>query len=233
LLDTFEVTVGRFRAFVENYPFDVPSGGAGANPNDSTDPGWDSRWLENVDWVPQDKAKLIQTMTNCGGTYGDPTADDLPINCVNWFVAFAFCVWDGGRLPTEAEWNYAGAGGAEDRVYPWSVPWYDDSIDAEHARYGAAGPQPVGAATQGESRWGQFDLAGNLAEWTADAYQYDYGYPAINCLDCVDSRWELPARVTRGGSFQFDGDSVAVKYRGSAGARLPSPRIGFRCVRNQ
>ena len=46
-------------------------------------------------------------------TPGTPTEEDYPINCIDWYEAFAFCIWDGGYLPTEAEWGYAAAGGQQ------------------------------------------------------------------------------------------------------------------------
>src|SRR6185503_5212427 len=100
------------------------------------------------------------------------------MNCVSWFEAFAFCAWDGGRLPTETEWNYAAAGGNEQRVYPWGA-----NIDLTKASYDCAGDGsgtgtpncmfsdmlPVGSRSpQGDGKWGQADLAGNVWEWTLD-----------------------------------------------------------------
>ena len=47
------------------------------------------------------------------------TQENLPINCVNWWESYAFCIWDGGFLPSESEWEYAAAGGSQQREYPW------------------------------------------------------------------------------------------------------------------
>ena len=59
----------------------------------------------------------------CGGalsTWLDNAGHELhPINCVTFYVSYAFCIWDGGRLPTEAEFEFAAAGGSDDRLYPW------------------------------------------------------------------------------------------------------------------
>jgi hypothetical protein len=65
----------------------------------------------------------------------DAAHANLPMNCMNWYEAFAFCAWDGGRLPTEAEWNYAAAGGDQQRAYPWSSPPGALVLDAAHASY--------------------------------------------------------------------------------------------------
>ncbi len=99
-LDRFEITVGRFRAFYAQYPGDPPAGSSGTNANDSTDPGWDPTWDGDL---PAD-AGALDTAVECTSpswqnwTVGD---DTLPMNCISWYEAYAFCIWDHGRLPTE------------------------------------------------------------------------------------------------------------------------------------
>ncbi len=66
-----------------------------------------------------------------------------PINCLDWYTAFAFCAWDGGRLATEAEWNYAASGGSEHRYYPWSKPATSTAIDDSYAVYCGGNLQPA------------------------------------------------------------------------------------------
>ncbi len=122
-LDTYEVTVGRFRKFVEaglGNQGKPPQAGAGANPyiaNSGWDPAWNASLAVDTNGL---KAALKCSVTYQTWTDNPAGAEARPINCVDWFEAFAFCAWDGGFLPTEAEWNYAAAGGAEQRPYPWS-----------------------------------------------------------------------------------------------------------------
>ncbi|HJX66603.1 MAG TPA: SUMF1/EgtB/PvdO family nonheme iron enzyme [Polyangia bacterium] len=85
-----------------------------------------------------------------------------PQNCMDWYTAFAFCAWDGGRLATEAEWNCAASGDGEQRYFPWSNPSTSTVIDDNYAVYcggSCNGTQNVGSkATKGDGRWGQADL---------------------------------------------------------------------------
>jgi len=135
-LDRFEVTVGRMRAFVaagaatQAAP---PPDGAGANPN-LAGSGWNPSWNP---LLPADLTALRSLLARSSPTWTDaPGANErLPINNVSWFVAFTFCAWDGGRLPTSAEWNFASAGGSEQRPYPWSMSPTDTIVTRQRAAY--------------------------------------------------------------------------------------------------
>lgn len=197
-LDKYEVTVGRFRAFVdsnEGTQEHPPPTGAGAHPG-IPGSGWEISWVQSL---PANRAAFL-THLNCSpspltlpSTWTDTPGDneDLPISCLTWYDAVAFCAWDGGYLPTEAEWNYAAAGGNEQRVYPWSSPPASTILDASHASYdciedgmpscGYGDILLVGSRPQGDGRWGQSDLAGNVMEWTLD---WGEQYP-VPCTDCA------------------------------------------------
>jgi sulfatase modifying factor 1 len=226
-LDKYEVTVGRFRRFVAAWTGGWrPAVGAGKHAhlnggrgllNASGDAGavyesgWDSSFDANL---PTDAATLTQWLmcdfpqmpTTQTWTASPGANEDRPINCVNWAVAYAFCIWDGGFLPSEAEWNYAAAGGAEQRAYPWSSPSTSTVIDDSHAVYcggSCTSTQDVGSKLAGSGKWGHEDLAGNVWEWTLDTVILGAeisGYPDP-CTDCVyqPSVSSLPQK--RGGAF--------------------------------
>ncbi|WP_437712289.1 SUMF1/EgtB/PvdO family nonheme iron enzyme [Sorangium sp. So ce448] len=196
LLDTYEVTVGRFRAFVEagqGTRASAPEEGAGQHPQ-VPGSGWSADWNH---WFEEDTAALKEAVLRC---YAEPEVstwtdevgpnEDLPMNCITWAEAFAFCVWDGGRLPTSTEMNYAASGGDEHRVYPWG-----QEIDPSRANYGCIADGspaqecalsdilPVGSRPAGAGRWGQQDLSGGMEEFTRDWSVT--GTPPVPCVDCI------------------------------------------------
>jgi formylglycine-generating enzyme len=222
-LDRFEITVGRFRKFVAAYPGSKPAAGGGAHPL-LADSGWQSAWDAQL---PAGQAALIANV-KCGPnqTWTDaPGANETkPMNCINWYETFAFCVWDGGRLPTEAEWNYAAAGGSEQRNYPWGTP-----IDCTYANYMDCGGAalPVGSKSpKGDGKWGHADLAGNVWEWNLDWYD-TYPNPCNNCANLIATN----ARAARGGSYVNTQSQLVTWDRLY---RFPWPRHewwGARCAR--
>jgi formylglycine-generating enzyme required for sulfatase activity len=231
-MDTYEITVGRFRKYVAAYPGNKPVAGAGKNPNNASDPGWDPAW-SSTSYMKADQAALIaavkclashQTWTDSPG--GN---ENRPMNCISWYEAFAFCIWDGGRLPTEAEWNYTAAGGSEQRAYPWSsaYPPGSTTIDSSYAVYNTSSTANVGSKSpEGDGRWGQVDMAGNVWEWVLDWYA-SYSNPCNNCANFSVATY----RVIRGGSFNIYASYLLAAHRGYSTPADRYYRIGARCMR--
>ena len=159
----------------------------------------------------------------------------MPINCVNWQESYAFCIWDGGFLPSESEWEYAAAGGSEQREYPWgSNP---PGIANEFAVYncsftigGLCGPAPVGSPTLGAGAWGQLDVVGNVLHWDLDWYA-SYVDPCNDCAFVTTSAYRVP-RGTPG--FDSSAATLPSSFRNTFMATPSSARavdLGFRCAR--
>jgi formylglycine-generating enzyme len=222
-LDQYEVTAARFQAFVAAYPASRPVDGAGKNPRDAEDRGWLSAWTA---LLPATASALASSVL-CGGLTSQ--AATQPVRCVSWYLAQAFCIWDGGRLPTEAEWNFAAAGGGEQRVYPWSVPASSAAITPSQAVYATDAPSVPGAQPAGDGRWGHADLAGNVSEWVFD--NYTTPYPTETCRDCANHT-AAAFRGVRGGSFLNARDLLFTSYRSALDPAATRAVIGFRCARD-
>ena len=256
-LDEHLVTVGRFRPFLAaSVAGWVPAAGSGKHTHlnggrgliDSGtlgyEPGWDpgaTAMLATTegDWMARLKCDpSFQTWSDTKGIH-----DTLPLNCVDWYEAYAFCIWDGGFLPSEAEWEYAAAGGDQLREYPWGStdPGMHPGVDGGTSLYlisdcnyppgstacsGAVNIAPVGTATLGAGRWGQLDLAGELAEWTLDWYA-PYVDPCVDCVFLTDFSY----RVVRGGSFGTNTENVFPPARDGDVPGSRNAFYGFRCAR--
>jgi formylglycine-generating enzyme required for sulfatase activity len=167
LLDAYEVTAGRFRAWVEatngNLRGSAPKAGAGAHPKVANS-GWRNEWntllptsRSDVDsmlgpegcqeggniedfgtltwWTKSVDSKVRSVNSGNPAVLAENTKtalDGKPVNCIPWHVLMAFCIWDGGRLPTDAEWSFAAQAGAEQRAFPWGSLEAKDLIHVDN-----------------------------------------------------------------------------------------------------
>lgn len=231
-LDRFEVTVGRMRRFVDAYTGMPPAAGEGAHPR-IAGTGWKESWNAEL---PGSRDALLAQLNElapyCNWTDVAGANEARAVNCVSWYVAYSFCLWDGGRLPTEAEWEYAAAGGAENRLYPWG----SEAADATRANFGGLDANlavDVGASVAGRGRWGHDDLAGNMWEWVYDAYAPTwYSVGGARCVDCANSADTEERSGFRGGAWtNGSSDRLRAAIRNSFRRRNTNNNLGFRCAR--
>jgi formylglycine-generating enzyme required for sulfatase activity len=147
----------------------------------------------------------------------------LPLTGLTWAKAKQYCSAIGGRLPTEAEWEFAARAGNSQAYYGMiqKIAWYaDNSGDAPHA---VGTKQPDG--------FGLFDMLGNVKEWVLDRYYKKYYIDSPATGAKVDQPLAPNATaVARGGFWGSDTTSLRVSHRSEQESDLVDGTIGFRCA---
>jgi len=162
---------------------------------------------------------------------GHPSAaDDKPQICVDFEQAQQFSKWVGGRLPTEAEWEYAARSAGKDQKFPWGdkPSACDNAVISGDC--GTKATWPVCSKPAGNTEQGLCDMAGNTWAWVQDPYHESYaGAPSDG------KAWETPGlryRVFRGGSFLFDATYARATKRRYDVPQTRCGRVGFRPVKD-
>jgi sulfatase modifying factor 1 len=270
-IDKNEVTNARFRAFVqatgyittaekkpdwEELKKQVPA--ATPKPDDSLLVEASLVFIPTLHAVPlNDASQWWQWKKGANWMHPDGPGssivgkDNYPVVHVSWDDANAYAKWAGKRLPTEAEWEFAGRGGLIGQPYSWGSEevesgkpkantWQGHFPDKNTSWDGYAALAPVKSFSP--NGYGLYDMAGNVWEWCADWYQPDYyrhlaGHIAVNpqgpSSGYGQANADIPRRVVRGGSFLCNA-SYCLGYRVSARMGSSSDtgleNTGFRCV---
>jgi formylglycine-generating enzyme required for sulfatase activity len=149
------------------------------------------------------------------------SVDGMPVTGVSWAAAKSRCAAVGGRLPTEAEWEYAARAGTSTRYYDRlpAIAWFSDTS--------SDGPRAVGGKTP--NAFGLHDMLGNVSEWVLDRYynEYDETSDPINVEEPLAAN---ASAVARGGSWVSEADGVRVSRRIEMEPDAEAPYMGFRCA---
>jgi len=167
--------------------------------------------------------------------------EDHPIVNVTWDDAVAYCEWSGGRLPTEAEWEYAARGGKDGLKYPWG-----DTLTHERANYGKEeleGQTQCCGLASGRDQWvntspvgsfdanayGLYDMVGNAWAWCSDYAGSSY---SAESLRDPKGAANDSTRVIRGGSWADGPRILRVSLRGRDAPSSRAKYFGFRCAQD-
>lgn len=207
-IDATEVSVAAFERF-------VAAGGY-----------TDARW-----WPEAGRAWLAEHPEGAGAALrASDRAGEHPVVAVTWYEADAYCRWRGGALPTEAQWERAAC--APGARYPWGDEQNFDAVWYGGGKFGQVASVATHAvhdqAPALRSPFGLLHAAGNVWEWTADAYDANFyaEAPATDPVNTADRPW----RTLRGGSFMNLPSYCSCTHREPAAPDVARLTAGFRCA---
>jgi formylglycine-generating enzyme required for sulfatase activity len=179
--------------------------------------------MERGFWLARTEVTERRFRTPVARDHGDeaPAGDRLPATGLSWAAAKSYCQAIGGRLPTEAEWEYAARAGTSTRYYDslQAIAWFSANSDG--------GPRPVGE--KAPNAYGLHDMLGNVSEWVLDRYYNAYDETS-DPADVEEPLAPNASGVARGGSWVSDEDGVRVSRRLEMPPDAEEPHIGVRCV---
>jgi formylglycine-generating enzyme required for sulfatase activity len=159
------------------------------------------------------------------------SGDAFPVVNTTWDEAQAFCAAAGGRLPNEAEWEFAARAGRPDTVFPWGNAYQPGFVNGLGLATGDAWAEASPVGSFPASRYGLFDMIGSVWEWTADWYREGPGWTAPS-RDTPSRSSTAFLKTVRGGSWDNHRISLRISARiGLSPASRQNYYVGFRCAR--
>lgn len=206
-IDTTEVTNAAFQKFVDD--------GGYKKKEYWTDEGW--TWLQTSGFTGPEARN-------------ESTDPNQPRVGINWYEASAYALWRGGRLPTEAEWEYT-ARGQKGSIYPWGNNYQNGQAQINETRSSGKVPKAtiLVKSFQTDKSWiGAYDLVGNVSEWAADWYDEKYYTQMVK--DDPTGPASGSKRVIRGGSWKDSPSLSRPAVRASADPTKRASDVGVRVV---